>query len=50
MHLLKIIKSKIVNRIYNLGSGKEISINKLLSYLEVKKFLYQRDQENQEDL
>ena len=26
---LKIIKSKIVNRIYNLGSGKEISINKI---------------------
>ena len=26
---LKIIKSKFVNRIYNLGSGKEISINEI---------------------
>lgn len=26
---LKIIKSKFVNRVYNLGSGKEISINKI---------------------
>ena len=40
---LKIIKSNLKNKIYNLGSGKETSINKIASLIEGKKFLFLRD-------
>ena len=35
---IKVIKSRLVNKIYNLGSGKEVSINKLQVYLEEKTY------------
>ena len=34
--ILKIIKSNLKNKIYNLGSGKETSINKIVSLIEGK--------------
>ncbi len=43
---LKIIKSKFVNRIYNLGSGKEISINEIALLFGGKKiFIPKRPEE-----
>ena len=40
---IKIIKSKFVNKIYNLGSGKELQLILLLRFLVGKKSLYQSD-------
>ena len=34
---VKVIKSSLVNRVYNLGSGKETSINKIASLFGGKK-------------
>ena len=34
---IKVIKSRLVNKIYNLGSGKEVSINKIASLFGGKK-------------
>ena len=43
---IKVIKSKSVNKIYNLGSGKKLQSTLLLKYLVVKS-LSQSDQVNQ---
>ena len=43
---IKVIKSRYVNKIYNIGSGKRTSINTIASIFNGKKSLYQLDQEN----
>ena len=43
----KAIKSKKKNFILNIGSGKPQSVNTLLKIIGGKKFLYQKDPENQ---
>ena len=44
---IKVIKSRLVNKIYNLGSGKEVSINKIASLFGGKKLLFLKDLESQ---
>ena len=39
----KSLKSSKKNKIYNVGSGKPISVNKLVSFLKEKRFLYLKD-------
>ena len=46
---LKMIKTPLANKIYNLGSGKETQLIKSPAYLVEKEFLFQRDQVNQKD-
>ena len=36
--------SKFINKIYNLGSGRTVTVNKLAYYIGGKKILFQKDQ------
>ena len=48
---IKVIKSRLVNKIYNLGSGKEVSINKIASLFGGKKtFIPKRPREPKRSL
>ena len=42
---IKLARSNLKNKIYNLGSGKETSINKIANIIGGKKFLFLKDQE-----
>ena len=48
--LIKAAKKGKPGEIYNIGAGKEVSVNYIAKLIGGKKFLYQRDQENQTDL
>ena len=49
--LIKVAKSKLVNKTYNLGSGKEVSINKIASLFGGKKiFIPKRPREPKRSL
>ena len=47
---IKVIKSRLVNKIYNLGSGKEVSINKIASLFGGKNFIPKRPREPKRSL
>ena len=44
--IIKTARSKIENKIFNVGSGKETTVNKIANLIGGKKFLFQKDQES----
>ena len=41
------MQRKSVKKVYNVGSGKTVSVNRIVELLKEKKYLYQKDHRNQ---